>query len=212
MESFGGLAMVTNVLKADGGVEEYLHAKVLLCMSNALCAAHEFDTHTAQRLAEAVTAFVYAMEREHISSAEILSMVKLVLEETGRQDAAAALGEHHRRRSLARMRTEVVEAELLELRDTESVSGATSARQWSKGRVAQEVMKAFDMERQAARAVAGRVEEKVLAMAMSRVWSGLVRQLVIYEAAATMRAEVLFSSAEADRTEAARLEVDAALV
>lgn len=182
--------MVVMVQKADGGVEEYLHAKVLLCISNALCAANEFETDTAQKLAEAVTAFIYAMDRHRIGSSEILSMVKLVLAETGRQEAAAILEEHHRRRRLSRMRTEVVDGEIVAIVDAETISSAdTGVRQWSKGHVAKEAMETFGLELQAARAVAGRVEERVLAMAMTRVWSGLVRQLVVSEAAATMRAE-----------------------
>jgi hypothetical protein len=195
MDSFGGPAMVVMVQKADGGVEEYLHTKVLLCMSNALCAVGEFETDIAQRLAEAVTAFIYAMDRGRIASGEILSMVKLVLAETGRAEAAAELQEHHRRRSLSRTRTEVVEAELLEIRDADMMSAATTGmRQWSKGRVASQVMEMFGLERQAARAVAGRVEERVLAMGISRAWSGLVRQLILSEAAATMRAEANLAS------------------
>jgi hypothetical protein len=80
-------------------------------------------------------------------------------------------------------------------------------RQWSKGRVASQVMEMFGLQRQAARAVAGRVEERVLAMGISRVWSGLVRQLVMSESAATMRAEANLAS-PVHEAEAPMLEAD----
>jgi hypothetical protein len=187
---FGGQAMIVTVVKTDGGLEQYLHTKVLLCISNALCGAHEWDVGKAQKLAEAVTTFIYGRREEHITSQSIREMIELVLVETGYEDAAAALSENHRRRTLARNRTEVVEAEVHELGDADAVAtGAMPPRQWSKSRIAEQIQHSYGLQRQTARAAAGRVEEKVLALGMTRVWSGLVRQIVMAETATMLRAE-----------------------
>jgi hypothetical protein len=182
--------MVIVVEKAEGGIEEYLHTKVLLCISNALCAAGEFETSIAERLAEAITSFVYGSNLDRIASTQIFSMVRIVLSETGWEEASNVLAEHTHRRKLCRSRIEVVDAELLEMRDADAMmEPGRRVRQWSKGLVARQVMDEFGLEQQLARAVAARVEERVLAMSMSRVWSGLVRQLIISEAAAIIRTE-----------------------
>jgi hypothetical protein len=141
-------------------------------------------------LAEAVTTFVYDMQKEKVASAEILAMVVTVLTETGYATAAAMLDEHHRRRNLARKRTEVVDIELRELGDAEAVRLATGqVRNWTKSMLVEEMVGTYGFDVQSARAAAGRVEEKVLAMGMPRVWSGLVRQVMMAEAAVTLRAE-----------------------
>jgi hypothetical protein len=182
--------MIVTVVKTDGGLEEYLHTKALLCISNALGGAHEWDVATAQRLAEAVTAFIYGQGEERITSESIRTMIELVLVETGYGDAAAALGEHHRRRTLARGRTEVVEAEVRELGDAEAVAaGAMAIRQWSKSRIAEHIQNFYGLQRSAARAAAGRTEEKVLSLGMTRVWSGLVGQILMAETATMLRAQ-----------------------
>jgi hypothetical protein len=187
---FGGMAMIVRVIKADGSVEEYLHTKTLLCISTALSDAQEWDTATAQNLAEVVTTFIYCQREEQIASESILAMIELVLVETGYSNAAAALSEHHRRRTLARNRTEVVVAEVRKLSDAEAVAaGAMASRQWSKSRVAEHIQRTYGLQRQPARAAAARTEEKVLAIGMTRVWSGLVRQIALAETAAMLRAE-----------------------
>jgi hypothetical protein len=188
MDSFGGPAMVIKVIKTDGGIEEYFHTKVLLCISNSLCAVHEWDAGLAQELANAVTAFIYDRKEQHIRSGDILSMVKVVLTETGFEEAAARLEEHHRRRGLARRRTELVDAEVYGPDDAETMRASGQASQWSKGLIAEHITRTYGLDRHCARAAAARVEEKVLAMGMSRVWSGLVRQIVVAEAALSIRA------------------------
>jgi hypothetical protein len=196
--------MIVKVLKSDGSIEDFLYTKVLYCVSSALSAAHEWDVSVAQRLAEAVTAFVYCQQQEQVRSRDILAMVGVVLQETGYTDAAAALGEHHRRRSLSRGRTELIEAEIRHLDDAHAITdGAMSVQQWSKCRVVEHVAAAYGLDRQAARAVAGRVEEKVLAMGIARIWSGLLSQIVMAETAMTIRAEEHLRQATRDRREAA---------
>jgi hypothetical protein len=182
--------MIVRIVKSDGGVEEYLHTKVLLCISNALCAAHEWDVGLAEELAGAVTAFVYGMGKEEVISGDILGMIRIVLTETGYGDAAAILGEYHSRRGLARRRTEMIDSEMHELCDAETVrAGGVAVRQWSKNHIVEEIVRTYGLERHAARAAAGRVEEKVLAMGMPRVWSGLVKQIMMAETAVMLRAQ-----------------------
>ena len=180
--------MVVKVIKSDGDIEEYVHTKVLLCISNALCATEEWDAYTAQELAEAVTAFVYDQRVQHTRSAEILSMIKLILAETGYAEAAVRLDEHHRRRNLARRRTEFVDAEVFGPDDAEAVRSEGRVSQWSKGTIAEHIARTYGLDRHSARAAASRVEEKILAMGISRVWSGLVRQIVVTETALAIRA------------------------
>lgn len=202
--------MVVKVIKSDGAVEEYLHTKVLLSVTNALEAACEWDGDVAQELAGAVTTHIYERSERHIRSSEILSMILEVLRATGFDEAAARFEEHHHSRNLGRRRTEVVDAELSDAAGAESIHTAQEVSRWSKNAVAEHIMRKYGLERDCARAAAGRVEEKVLAMGMSRVWSGLVRQLAAAEAAAVIKArEILCQTTEpsgASRNEISALE------
>lgn len=185
------------VVKADGTTEEYFHTKVVGTIANALSTAGRADVTTAEELAEAVTFFLYrtnSVQGTHrsVSSDEVLSVIETVLASTGHEAAAAVLSEHHFERKLRRCRVEVVEGPLRELADAEKLykNGAERAgSRWNKSRIVEDLVAKHGMARQAARTVASMVEEKVFNMGLSVVLSGLVKQLVLSDAAAVIYAE-----------------------
>jgi hypothetical protein len=184
--------MQLKVVKADGSTEEYLHTKVLGAISNALGAAGEADVFIAEELSEVVTYYLYhKQDKPKISSGEILAMIKVVLSGTGHDAAAFALTEHHCLRRLGRSRTEVVSLDVAELSDAEMLWGGEgfgSRSRWDKSRIVADLMARHGLARQAARTVAGLVEEKVLAMGLTPVPASLIRQLVLGDTAAVLRA------------------------
>lgn len=181
------------VIKSDGSCEEYLHTKIIGTINNALAGAGEADIYLAEELADVVTYYLYhKQQRKKVSSSEIFSMIKAVLSETGCQEAAMALNEYHYQRRLTRCRVEVVSVDTFEVRGIEQLSEfeKDSQRQpWDKSRIADDMANQYNFSRQMARMVAGMVEEKVFKMGISLVPAGLVKQLMLGDAAAVLRAD-----------------------
>ncbi|OHB78483.1 MAG: hypothetical protein A2Z25_23925 [Planctomycetes bacterium RBG_16_55_9] len=181
------------VIKADGTVEEYLHTKVMGSINNALGAIGQADIDVAEQFAEVVTFFLYHQEGcRRVSSSEIFSMIKVVLASTGYEAAAAALSESHFERKLKRSRTEVICVDVQDLTDAEFFLGTEEAgvrRRWDKSRIVEDLIAERGIDRQAARMIASMVEEKIFSMGMTRVPSSLIRQLVLGDAAAVLRAQ-----------------------
>jgi hypothetical protein len=185
------------VVKADGTREEYFHTKVIGTIANALGSAGQPDIHAAQEIAEAVTFFLYRMSQPgasqgNISAHEILSVIKTVLADTGFEEAAMAVSEHHFERKLKRCRVEVARGQLDGLSDAEELyndhSGETISK-WEKSRVVEYLVAKHRLHRQTARAVASMVEEKVFNLGLPVIPAGLVKQLVLNDAAAVIRAQ-----------------------
>ena len=180
------------VVKADGVIEEYLHTKVVGSINNALGAVDEANIDLAEQFAEVVTFFLYHQQsRRRVNSSEILSMIKVVLASAGYEVAAAALSEHHFERRLQRLRTEVVSIDVRDLTDAEFLVGTeeTSVRcQWDKSRIVEDLIAENGVDRQAARMIAAMVEEKIFSTGMTRIASSLIRQLVLGDTAAVLRA------------------------
>ena len=181
------------VVKADGTTEEYIHTKVVGTIANALSAAGQPDITTSEELAEAVTFFLYHTKSPRsVSSSEIFSIIQAVLAGTGYNEAAAVLGEHHFERKLKRCRVEVVNGRTGEPADTELLynDGAAHVRtKWEKSRIVEDLVAKYGLPRQTARTIASMVEEKVFNMGISLVPAGLVRQLVLSDAAAILNAQ-----------------------
>lgn len=185
-----GSLMQLEVVKTDGSVEEYLHTKVLGTFSNALVLTGESNLFAAEQFAEAVTFYLYSKEGENvISSEQIHLMVQAVLDSTGHQDAAAALGNHRMGRKLKRGRIEVVAD------GDEQEELSYSACQWDKSRVVRDLITSDGLTRDIARAIASSVEEKVLNLGMMRVRSSLIEQLVLADAEAMAKAKELLEPA-----------------
>jgi len=181
------------VVKADGTTEAYLHTKVLGAINNALSGAGQPDMATVEHLAEVVTFHLYQETNRHsISSGEIYAMIKAVLVVTGNEEAAAALTEHALERRLRRGRTEVLDIDVQDFADLEPLYGAQDppARMpWDKTRIVEDLTICFNLPRQTARAIASMVEERIFSMGMTVVPRSLIKQLVLGETAAALRAE-----------------------
>ena len=181
------------ITKADGSTETYLHTKVIGAINNALAAAGRADATIAEDLAEAVTFYLYSKQsRRIVSSSEVFSMIKAVLVATGHEDAAAALSSHANIRRLRRDRTEVLGVEMREFADALRLiqdSQSLPRTPWDKTRIVQDLTTHFGLGRQTARTVASMVEDRVFRMELTMVPLSLIRQLVLGEAAAMLRAE-----------------------
>jgi len=185
--------MQLKVIKADGSVEEYLHTKVIGTISCVLAEVGQADTHIAEHLAEVVTYFLYhKQKRRRITSSEIFSITEAVLAATKYEDAAVALSEHHFERRLKRSRTEVVSIDIQQLSDAEILCEAeqsTGRSRWDKSRIVADLVTKHGVSRQTARTIASMVEEKVFNMGITLVSASLIKQLVISDTAAVLRAE-----------------------
>jgi len=185
--------MQLKVIKADGGVEEYLHTKVIGTISNALSRMGQPDISVAEELAEVVTYFLYNRQgRRSVTSSEIFSIIKTVLTATKYEEAAVALSEHHFERKLKRSRIEVVSINVEELADAELLRKneyADGRSRWSKSRIVRDLVGKHDVSQQTARMIASMVEEKIFNMGLTLVPASLVKQLVLGDAAAVLRAQ-----------------------
>jgi len=181
------------VVKADGTIEEYFHTKVVGALVNALSTAGITDIKAAEELAEAVTFYLYNLgSHRNITTSEVLSVIETVLASTGFEEAAVALTEHHFERKLKRCRLEVVKGRLHELSDAEELykdDSWPSRSRWDKSRIIEDLIAEHQFDRQTARAVASMVEEKVFKLMLPVVPASLVRQLVLSDAAACIRAK-----------------------
>jgi hypothetical protein len=181
------------VIKADGTTEPYLHTKVLGAINNALTAAGQPDMTLAEQLAEVVTFHLYQeARRRSISSSEIFAMIKAVLVATGCEEAAAALAEHALERRLRRIRTEVLAVDVQDFADIEQLcqTERPPARlPWNKAQIVHDLVTHSRLPRQMARAIASMVEERVFRMEMTAVPLSLMKQLVLGETAAALRAD-----------------------
>ena len=181
------------VKKADGTTEAYLHTKVIGTINNGLSATGEPDMMLAEDMAEVVTYYLYNKRRvQEVSSNEIFSMIKAILTATGFERAAVALTEHTLERRLMRDRTEVLAIDVQHFNDIERLYQArhldTRAR-WDKTRIVHDLTRKSGLPRQTARAVASMVEERLFSTGMTLVPLSLIKQLVLGETAAALRAQ-----------------------
>ena len=185
--------MQLKVIKADGGVEEYLHTKVIGAISNALSRMGQPDIAVAEELAEVVTYFLYRKKnRRSVTSSEIFSIIKAVLTATKYEEAAVALSEHHFERKLKRSRIEVVSINVEELADAEllrKTEHADSRSRWDKSRIVKGLVAKHGVSQQTARMIASMVEEKIFNMGLTLVPASLIKQLVLGDAAAVLCAQ-----------------------
>jgi len=181
------------VVKTDGSIEEYLHTKVIGTISNALAMVGEPDIEVAEQFAEAVTYFLYHRQNRYsVTSNEIFSMIKAVLTATKFEEAAIALSEYQFERKLKRSRIEVVSVDIQELEDVEifcKTEQFSSKCQWDKSRIVDDLVAKHGLSRQTARVIASMVEEKIFNMGITLVPVSLVKQLVLGDAAAILRAQ-----------------------
>ena len=185
--------MQLKVIKADGGVEEYLHTKIIGTISNALTGIGSPDIYVAEELAEVVTFYLYKRQnRRTVTSSEILSIIKAVLTATQYEEAAVALSEHHFERKLKRSRIEVASIDIKVLADAERLcknEQPDGRARWDKSRIVKDLVEKHNVSKQTARMIASMVEEKIFNMGLTLVPASLVKQLVLGDAAAVLRAQ-----------------------
>ncbi len=185
--------MQPKVIKADGSAEEYLHTKVIGTISNALSRIGQADICIAEELAEVVTYFLYHKQKPLIvTSNEIFSIIEAILTTTGYEEAAVALSEHHFERRLKRSRIEVVSADIQQLSDAEllgKIEEFGSRSRWDKSIIIEDLVTKHNLCRQTARMIASMVEEKIFNIGITQLPASLVKQLVLGDAAAVLRAE-----------------------
>lgn len=185
--------MQIKVIKADGSTEEYLHTKIIGTVSNTLAEVGQPDVLVAEHLAEVVTYYLYHKKKTRtITSGEILSIIKAVLTATGYDDAAIALSEHHFERKLKRSRIEVVSIDLQDLADAHMLRHSTNqpyTNRWDKSIIVNDLVTKYDLCRQTARTIASMVEEKIFNTGITLVPASLIKQLVLGDTAAVMRAQ-----------------------
>jgi len=185
--------MQLRVIKADGSIEEYLHTKVVGTINRAIGEAGDGDIGISEQLSEVVTYFLYHRQKPRVvSSSEIFSIIQAVLSGTGYEEAAVCLSEHRYERKLKRSRIEVLAVDIEQLSDAEKLSradGFEGRSRWDKSKIANDLMNKYNLFRQTARTIASMVEEKVFQMGLTQIPSSLVKQLVLGDAAAVLRAE-----------------------
>lgn len=187
------MQMQLRVIKSDGSVEEYLHTKVMGTISNALAGVSLADVYIAEQFAEVVTYYLYHQRSgRSVTSMEILTVIKAVLESTGYEEAAVALSEHYLGRKIKRSRIEVVSIDIQELTDAQLLTKETNSHtgcQWDKSRIVRYLTEKHHLYRQTARTIASMVEEKIFNMGITRVPASLIKQLVLGDTAAVLQAE-----------------------
>ena len=97
------------VNKSDGSTEVYLHTKVMGTIAAALSDCDCYQENLTEQLTEAVTIYLSRRQRRcnncgTVNTDEILSMVKVVLCDTGYPQAALTLQEHYLNRQIKRTR------------------------------------------------------------------------------------------------------------
>jgi hypothetical protein len=193
--------MQLKVIKTDGGIEEYMHTKIIGTISNALTGSGHESTFVAEQLAEAITFYLYNNNSGGaVGSGEIYSMIQAMLSTTGYDDAALVLNNCHYTRELMRHRIEVVNAE-----------GRT---RWNKSQIVHDLVCREGMQRHTARTVASMVEEKVLRLGLSKVPTSLIQELVEIETEAILEAQQQLDgvhSKSRKRTVAPTIRTDACL-
>jgi transcriptional regulator NrdR family protein len=181
------------VIKEDGSIEEYLHTKVMGTISNALASIDQADMYLAEQLAEVVTYYLYhRQDRRDVTSSEIFSIIKAVLTATGHEEAAIALSEYHFERRVKRSRIQVASVDIRELIDAELLARADDTDgkcRWDKSIIVRGLAAKHGIPQQTARTIASMVEEKIFRMGVTLVPASLVKQIVLGDAAAILRAQ-----------------------
>jgi hypothetical protein len=181
------------VIKADGSVEEYLHTKIWATLNHAFDSIGQSDSYMTEQLADVVTYYLYHTHNKmQVRSSEILAIIKVVLTNTGYEEAAVSLSEHHWERQLKRNRLEVQAWDTNDWANTEELCAASETSdkaRWNKSIIVDDLVSRYQLDRQTARAIAAMAEERILAMGLGSVPTALIKQLVLSDTATVLRAQ-----------------------
>jgi len=185
--------MQLQVIKSDRSREKYLHTKVIGTINKALSRAEYADVYEAEQLSEVVTYYLHKdSASKTVTSGEIFSIIKAVLESTGHEKAADTLNNYQLNRKMGRIRVEVVDINIQQLCDAHALCSGDNlfqSCQWNKSIIVADLIEEYKIDRQAARVIASMVEEKILAMKLNRVPVSLIRQLVLSDTALILQAQ-----------------------
>ncbi|MHC4342607.1 MAG: ATP cone domain-containing protein [Planctomycetota bacterium] len=171
------IGRITKVRKRDGRLVDFDETKISDAIFKSACAVGDGDRFLAEELAGVVTLF---LEKSYSGSVpgieEIQDMVEKVLIETGHARMAKAYILYRERRARAReqvrVRAEGAAGPLVGSPAKALVSG------WSKGRIAEALIREADLDPKVAEKVATLVEEKVFASGVQRITTAAIRSLV----------------------------------
>jgi hypothetical protein len=176
--------MQLKIIKKDGSIEDYMHTKAFASFSNALDLVDQPNIFAAEQFAEALTYYLYHNKKSATASSdEIHLMVQAILTSTGYENAAAAINEYHLVRKLKRKRTEVID-----YKDDPSDQNP-SVTMWRKSKIVNDLVNNEKIDRNVARAIAASVEEKVLNIGINRIRRSLIKQLVLTDTDAMLKAQ-----------------------
>ncbi len=188
-----------NVLKSDSSTEEYLHTKVMHTISRALDAASQSDITVAGQLAEVITYFLYNKYRNgSVRGSEILSIIQVAMTAVGYENAAEALCQYHYQRKLKRNRMEVIDSTIDSLDTAEQIydgNWQNPKQRWDKSVIIEDLVKKHNLDRSSARTIAAMVEERIFNLELNPVPTGLIKQLVLTDTAAILRAQQMLQTA-----------------
>ena len=191
---------INQIRKRDGRVMPFDESKIADAIFKAAEAVGGEDHGVADQLASAVTDYLnLEYEGETPGIEEIQDMVEKVLIETGHARTAKAYILYRDKRAQAR-RAMTVRKVSRGRRRRDSTDAAllvdTGAKDallsWDKSRIAEALEKEAHLDARTARKVATAVEQKVIASGLSRISTGLVRELVdneLFERGLTGRLE-----------------------
>jgi hypothetical protein len=184
--------MQLKVIKTDGSMEDYIHTKILKTICSCLPHDVDNDIMIAEQLTEAVTYYLYNdYNRNVITSNELLTIIQLVLTETGYDIAADNLTENYHTRLMQRRRTEVVNLDVNDLSDAQMLTKIKSLSMtdpWNKYRIVKWLTDKHNIDHNSARTIAAIVEEKVLRLNSSCIPTGVIKQIALTEAAMILNA------------------------
>jgi hypothetical protein len=165
------------VRKRDGSVEPFVLSKLRTCLGNGFQASGEMrerGTATCQELAEAVHAYLERTEPEAtVSSKRLAELVELVLSQTGYSAASMAIRQHVQLRDQQRR--------WLRVASRQGAEGRYIQRRWNKARIVAHLNGHHQLDAPAARMIASRVEQLIIACGLKVVTTGLVREMTMSE-------------------------------
>jgi len=191
---------ITHIRKRDGRMMPFEKSKIADAIFKAARAVGGQDRYVAEELASAVTDYLNLHYEGDVPGIEdIQDMVEKVLMETGHAKTAKAYILYRDKRAQARRAMRVRKA--TRSKAAQSTTDAAllvdtgskdALLEWDKGRIAEALEKEASLDPQTARKVASAVEQRVLASGLSRISTGLVRELVdneLFERGLTGRLE-----------------------
>lgn len=185
--------MQLKVIKADSTEEQYLHTKVIATFINAFGAPDEKNTYASEQFSDAVTFYLYnKYGKNNITSAEILSIIKAVLDSAGFYKAVDNLAGHYQRRNLLRARVHVIKLDSEEstaLMLPGKIDEACSKSPWNKSKISSDLINEYNIDAAMARTIAATVEEKVLGSGFRLIPTAFVKFLVLQQAQAILSAQ-----------------------